>query len=63
MVRIGKTQQKKIDELKERIEKIKNLIHEAENWKSDITPEWLGKLYQKKQELVFILNILQQWKI
>jgi hypothetical protein len=31
MVRIGKTQQKKIDELKERIEKIKNLIHEAEN--------------------------------
>ena len=63
MVRIGKTQQKKIDELKERIEKIKNLIHEAENWNSDITQEWLGKLYQKKQELVFILNILQQWKI
>lgn len=62
MVRIGKTQQKKIDELKERIEKIKNLIHEAENWNSDITPEWLDKLYQKKQELVFILNILQQWR-
>jgi len=63
MVRIGKTQQKKIDELKERIEKIKKLIHEAENGSGEITQEWLGKLYQKKQELVFILNILQQWKI
>lgn len=60
---MGKSQQKKVEELKARIDKIKILIHEAEEWKFEITQEWLDKLYQKKQELVFILNILQQWGI